>query len=482
MGQEISRSQFSRQDFRRFRARLRQETAQLADWLASGRLADTNHIGGFEIEAWLLDRQGQPAPLNEAFLARLDDAQVVPELSVFNIELNTPPLPLHGTALHQMHSNLDALWQRCQMTAAALDAHVALIGILPTLHPTDLRLEHMSSRQRYRAINEQILLRRRGQPLHLLIRGLDTLQLTQPDVMLEAATTSFQTHLQVSSAAAPAYFNAALALAAPMVAVAANSPLLFGHLLWAETRIPLFEQGVALPGGARANNPSYRRVTFGSGYVRESLLELFNENLLHYPPLLPEALDTAQAGPLPHLRLHNGTIWRWNRPLLGFDANGTPHLRIEHRVMPAGPSIPDTIANAALYYGLVHALARLTPPLSAQLEFAQCRANFYAAARDGLRAEVVWLHGRRGSLQRLLLDELLPLARRGLQTLAIDAADIALYLDIIATRVTQHRTGADWQQRFFTAHGRDLNLLTLAYLEQQRGGRPVHDWADPEHL
>ncbi len=275
---------------------------------------------------------------------------------------------------------------------------------------------------------------------------------------------------------AAAFFNAALLVSAPMVAVAANSPLLFGKTLWQETRIPLFEQGVALADRAHGDDPGYQRVTFGGGYVQESLLELFAENLTRYPPLLPVDLSAEPADRLPHLRLHNGTIWRWNRPLLGFEADGTPHLRIEHRVMPAGPSIADTIANAALYYGLVHALAQVTPPVSAVLDFAQVRANFYAAARDGLQAEVVWLKGQRVPLRQLLLEELLPLARRGLRDLELDAADVTEYMDIISARVDSSCTGADWQQRFLARHGHDLAALTLAYMEQQRGGWPVHEW------
>ncbi|MFZ1642045.1 MAG: glutamate--cysteine ligase [Candidatus Contendobacter sp.] len=478
MGQEIGQSHFTHQDFRRFRARLRQETATLSGWFHADRFAPGGGVGGFEIEAWLVDRQGQPAPLNRAFLERLADPLVVPELSVFNIELNTPPLPLRGDTLRRMHANLENLWQRCQRVAAELDAAVVLIGILPTLRVEDLTLDHMSGRQRYRAINDQILLRRRGRPMELAIHGAETLSLTHPDVMLEAATTSFQTHLQVAAHDAAAFFNAALALSAPMVAVAANSPLLFGKVLWQETRIPLFEQGVALAGGVRSNDPNYRRVTFGSGYIQDSMLELFAENQAHYPPLLPVDLSAEPAEQLPHLRLHNGTIWRWNRPLLGFDPDGRPHLRIEHRVMPAGPSIPDTIANAALYYGLVYELARMTPPVSAVLDFAHCRANFYAAAREGLRAEVIWLNGGRLPLRQLLLEELLPLARRGLRALEIDAADVTDYLDSITARVESGRTGADWQRRFLARHGPDLPALTLAYLERQRSGNPVWEWAD----
>ncbi|MDG4553277.1 MAG: glutamate--cysteine ligase [Candidatus Competibacter sp.] len=478
MGQEISQSEFTHRDFDRFGERLRRETAILGDWFRERRFAPVSGIAGFEVEAWLVDRAGQPAPLNQAFLERMADPLVVPELSVFNIELNAPPLVLGGGALRQMHGHLEHLWRRCQRVAAGLDAVVALIGILPTLRETDLTVESMSDRERYRAINDQILRRRRGRPMQLVIHGAEKLRLSHPDVMLEAATTSFQAHLQVEPEQAAAFFNAALALSAPLVAATANSPLLFGKLLWEETRIPLFEQGVDLPGGDDADNPAYRRVTFGHDYVRNSLLELFEENLAHYPPLLPVDLGAEPIGRLPHLRLHNGTIWRWNRPLLGFEADGAPHLRIEHRVMPAGPSIPDLIANAALYYGLVHALARATTPVPAALPFALSRANFYAAARDGLRAEIVWLNGRRASLRQLLLEELLPLARRGLRALEIDAADADDYLGIVAARVDSGRTGSDWQRRFLARHGPDPNALTLTYLERQRSGRPVHEWAD----
>ncbi|MBK8510408.1 MAG: glutamate--cysteine ligase [Candidatus Competibacteraceae bacterium] len=477
MGQGISQAEFKPADFQRFQTRLGEETGRLAEWFHAGHFARASGVGGFELEGWLVDRAGRPAPLNQAFLARLADPLVVPELSVFNIELNTPPLALHGPALRRMHADLESLWQRCQRVAAELNSTVMLIGIPPTLRAEDLSLEHMSSQARFRAINDQILSRRRGRPMELAIHGEDSLHLTHPDVMLEAATTSFQTHLQVAASEGPAFFNAALAASAPVVAVAANSPLLFGKRLWQETRIPLFEQGVALAGGDASDDQSHRRVCFGSGYVKASLLELFEENLAHYPSLLPADLSEEPAERLPHLCLHNGTIWRWNRPLLGFGKNGEPHLRIEHRVMPAGPSIPDAIANAAFYYGLVHGLAHTRPPISATLDFARCRANFYAAARDGLQAEVMWSDGRCLPLRQLLLESLLPLARRGLLALEIDHADIRDYLQPIAARIDSGRTGARWQRDFLGAHGSDLTDLTLAYLERQRSGLPVHEWS-----
>lgn len=477
MGQDISSSTFTSEDFCRFQTQLRQETQQLADWFRRGQFAMSDPVGGFEIEAWLIDRCGQPAPLNQVFLERMADPLVVPELSVFNIEINTPQLTLQGSVLRQMHANLEGLWQRCQQVAATLDATVMLIGIPPTVRVTDLTLQHMSCQERYRAINQQILSRRHGRAMRLSIYGTEVLHLTHPDVMLEAATTSFQTHLQVTPDNATALFNAALVASAPVVAITANSPLLFGKVLWQETRIPLFEQGVALLGGEQSDDASHRRVSFGGGYLKHSLLELFNENLSHYPPLLPVDLSQENIGQLPHLRLHNGTIWRWNRPLLGFEPDGTPHLRIEHRAMPAGPSILDTIANAAFYYGLIHGLARLQPAIDAALDFGQCRANFYAAARDGLQAEVVWINGQRLPLQRLMQKQLLPLAQQGLLSLHIDPADIDDYLAIIAARVATGHTGAHWQRHFLTRCGHDLSALTLAYRDRQQSGQPVHEWS-----
>ncbi len=477
MGQEIDNSHFTDHDFQRFSQCLRQETALLANWFQQHRFAAEPSIGGFELEAWLVDSAGLPAPINQAYLESLRHPLVVPELSVFNVELNTPERPLRGDVLSRMEADLAELWKRCGAKAREFNATLAMIGILPTVREQDLTLDSMSRWERYRALNEQVLRLRRGQPLRLDIRGGEALCMEHNDVMLEAATTSFQIHLQVKASEAAAFFNAALMLSAPMVAATANSPFLFGRQLWEETRIPLFEQAVAVGGDIAGDAPAYRRVTFGSGYLQSSLLEVFQENLVHYPPLLPQCHDVA-AENLHHVRLHNGTIWRWNRPLIGFGRDGTPHVRIEHRVVPAGPSIADSIANAALFYGLVHALAGASAWRGPALSFAQSRANFYAAARDGLRAEVVWRHGRI-PLRQLLLTELLPLAREGLATLAIAEADIAYYLGIIEARIGSGQTGSRWQQAFVARHGRDMQALTLAYLERQGSGLPVHEWALP---
>lgn len=476
MGQEIARSHFNKQDFQIFNSHLRAETALVQQWFEEQRFAAEPSIGGFEIEAWLIDDKGLPVPINQQFLERLDNPLVVPELSVFNVELNTEPRKLHGDTLARMHSALEQLWNLCNQTAADFDSSLLMIGILPTVREQNLKVTNMSQKVRYRALNEQVLRLRRGSPLVLDVHGRQWLHTVHQDLMLESATTSFQIHLQLQPAKAVRYFNAALILSAPMVAVAANSPYVFGLDLWEESRIPLFEQSVAVGAEGERVQHKYPRVTFGNGYVQQSLQELFEENLKYYPSLLPMVMDEPLSQ-LSHLRLQNGTIWRWNRPLIGFNVKGTPHLRLEHRVMAAGPSIPDTIANAALFYGLIHIYGEQALPPEELLPFDVCRDNFYAAAQYGLTAKIKWLNGKSVELRELVLEQLLPLAKQGLEKLDFNDDNIQTYLGIIEARVTTGRSGASWQRDFVARHGADMCALTTAYLEQQRLGRPVHEWS-----
>ena len=475
MGEEIRQSRFSEADNARYRERLAAETALLARWFAEDRFVHEEPVAGFELEAWLLDAELRPAPKNAEFLARLDDPMASPELASFNFEVNGTPQPLRGHAFSAMHGELARTWQRCRAAAAGIDCRIAMIGILPTAENEDFSLANMSQMARYRALNREVVRLRRGRPLVLDINGVEHLRVTHRDVMLEAAATSFQIHLQVDPARAVRLYNASLIASAPLVAISANSPWLFGKNLWDETRIPLFEQAVAVGGYAGARFGPIRRVTFGSGYVRHSLLELFEENREHYPVLLPE--DMGEVDPqLHHLRLHNGTIWRWNRPLVGFDAAGRPHLRIEHRVVPAGPSIPDAMANAAFYYGLVTSLAEMAVAPESVLPFNRVRDNFYSAARHGLRAAIHWQDGRTHPLPELIRDALLPLARAGLERLEVAADDREQMLDIIAARNATGQNGATWQRAWVERHGRDMRGLTAAYLERQDSGQPVHEW------
>lgn len=468
MGQEIDTTRFTSEDFQLFQQRLRDETGLLSDWFAAGRFCERDIIGGFELEAWLVDDDGRPAPVNASLLSALNHPLVVPELAAFNIEFNTDPRTLQGDVLAAMAADLDQTWSACRRAAADFGARIAMVGILPSVTQADLSLKNMSDMRRYRALNSQVFKLRHGRPLQLYIEGRETLRATHHDVMLEAGATSLQIHLQVPATRAHHYLNAAYILSAPMVATGANSPYLFGQDLWDETRIPLFEQAVEV------GSPGKRRVTFGNRYVHDSLLECFQENLEEYPVLVP--FDRAEPPErLSHLRFHNGTIWRWNRPLIGLEGD-TPHLRIEHRVVAAGPSISDCIANTALFYGLVLALVDGEATPSDSLSFRSARDNFYNCARHGLSAEVEWFDGWRGPVAELLLRSLLPMAQRALLDAGLNESDVQNYLGIIEARVSSGRNGAAWQRQWVATHGADMLALTLAYLERQESGLPVHEW------
>ena len=468
MGQEIDRTRFEAEDFERFARRLAHETQALGALLEAGELSAQGDVGGLELEVWLVGGDGVPRPVNDAFLARLADPNVVHELSRFNVELNVRPQALAGAGLRRLEDDLTATWQACDAVGEALGVRMVAIGILPTVSDAALCPQNMSTSTRYRALNEQVLRLRRGRPIELHVVGHESLRSSHSDVMLEAAATSLQVHLQVPAAAAARTMNAASIVSAATVAIAANAPYLFGRRLWAETRIPLFEQAVDVGGPER-------RVTFGSAYVRASLLELFVENQAHYAPILPIELKP-EAGRFAHLRLHNGTIWRWNRPLVGFDADGTPHLRIEHRPMAAGPSLIDCVANMAFFLGLVSWYAQLDAAPERDLPFSSAKQNFYEAARLGLAARVDWLDGNRWELRRLILETLLPLAQHGLEQLAVQRAAIDRYLEVIQARAAKGRTGSAWQCAFIDRYGPDFAALVRAYRERSASGAPVHSW------
>jgi gamma-glutamyl:cysteine ligase YbdK (ATP-grasp superfamily) len=473
MGDEIDRRYFDAEHFSAFRTRLDAEQKLLRRHFEQAEFSPRGDVAGFELEAWLVDQAGDPLPGNAAFLKALANPLVVPELATFNVELNGSPTALTGKPFSRLFDELSATWAACQQTARTLGCALVAIGILPTVREAMLDSAHMSSMQRYHSLNDRIMALRDGRPLAVDIDGEVPLRTSHPDVMLEAATTSFQIHLQCRPQRAARDFNASLVASAPMVAVSANSPFLFGHTLWDETRIPLFEQSVDV--GDRFPP----RCSFGRDYVHESLLEIFEENYRDHPILLPAVHDTPP-GRFAHVRFHNGTLWRWNRPLIGFDFDGQVHLRIEHRVVPAGPTLKDSIANAAFYYGLIYGLGEWGTPVHERLPFAKARDNFYAAARYGLNARLLWVddHGERElGARQLIVEELLPLARRGLQSRSIPDAEIDEFLGVVGARVESSQNGAAWQRRWVAMHGIDLHELVQAYRERQEQGDPVHTWS-----
>jgi hypothetical protein len=475
MGEEIQYSRFNKTDYQQFASRLKQETELLKSWFDNNNFSTSALMAGYELEAWLIDQGARPVTINEKFLELANNDLLSPELAKFNIELNVEPERLSGNVLSIFEKKLATLWQQCSDTAQSLNSDILGIGILPTLQDSDLTLNNISLLDRYRALNEQILRQRNGVEIELNINGDDHLHTSHKDVMLEAAATSLQIHIQVPADVATRYYNASVLLSAPMVAVSANSPCLFGSRLWQESRIPVFEQAIPTGGYGGAAAGPVHRVSFGTHYVRDSLFECFQENLEHFPILLPVKYQ-ADINEVRHLRLHNGTIWRWNRPLIGFDEDKAPHLRIEHRVCASAPSTIDNIANIAFFYGLVHYYATLDKPPEYEIPFAEAKQNFYRSAQLGLKNQTRWLGGKTDSLQRIILDSLLIEAETGLYKLGIDENDSQRYLSVIKQRVEKNRTGSQWQLDFLNAHQGDRTLLTLNYLKNQKTGQAVHEW------
>ncbi len=476
MGQEIRVCQFSAEDHHQFKSRLRDETKILKHWFDHQEFDPSlEPCVGLEVEAWLVDHNRLPFPGNDQFLTQANHPLLVHELSQFNFEINVDPVRLGPGSFHNVHQQLRQIWQLCQKSSQEIQMAPLLIGILPTLRDEMLSLDYMTKSNRYRALNEQLFALRNGIPLRIDIKGRDHLNLIKHDLMLEAAATSVQVHLQVPPHQAQRHYNASLIASAPLVALTANSPFLYGHELWDETRIPVFEQAVHVASFRNLSGEDVGRVTFGNGYARHSLLELFLENLDGYPVILPLLFEGPQSA-LSHLKLQNGTIWRWNRPIVGQSADLRPHLRIEHRVMASGPTLVDIIANMVFCVGLAYHLAESEIPPEEVIPFSVCRDNFYTCAKHGLSAKIQWMD-QSFDVQDLLLNHLIPKAKEVLIAKGVDRDEVEFYLiEILHQRALNGQNGANWQKYFIDCHGKDFQGLTERYMELQMQGDPVHTW------
>ncbi len=469
MGQDVNRTIFTAEDCQEFQQRLDAETDYLKQMLQAQQFFDQSKVTGFELEGWLLDHNYFPAPINQKFLQEVQDPMVVSELSKFNFEINGSPQLLNGNALLQLQQGLEQTIQNCRHVANSMNASLLHIGILPTLRNKDLSMVNMTPMNRYHALNTQVFESRKQKPIVLEITGREHLKLAHHDVMLEAGTTSFQVHLQTPLDTFVRHFNASLILSAPLIAATANSPYLFGKDLWSETRVPLFEQAIST-----YDMHGRPRVSFGEGYI-QTPLDGFVYNQKSEPVLLPFLYEDS-VDKLRHLRLHNGTIWRWNRPLIGFNEQGVPHVRIEHRIMPAGPTVLDMIANAALYLGACTAMAATEVPAETRLDFSYARDNFYRVAKDGLSADIIWLDGKSWQAASLLLQVVIPLAEKGLAMLNLDEDQRDYFISVLNARIQSRQTGTEWQRAFVRKYGADFSNMTAIYQHNQLSGRPVHEW------
>ena len=473
---------------RTFVRALLEDVHALERMLAEDKIESGIRRIGAEQEMFLVARAYRPKAAALSVLEHLQGQPFTTELAQFNLETNMPPMELGGDCLARMESTLDLLTESAREAAARENAFVLLCGILPTLERSHLTLDWMTPIPRYHQLN-RMMTELRGGTFKTLIKGLDELQVTHDNVMLEACNTSFQIHFQVGADEFAKLYNLAQAVTAPVLAAACNSPLLLGHRLWNETRVALFQQSLDTRSETHIQRGSRQRVSFGERWVERSIMEIYREDVARFRSLIsmPQGesplslLDRGEIPPLSALRLHNGTVYRWNRPCYGL-ADGVAHLRIENRVLPAGPSVRDQVANAAFFFGLMSALSDEHEDITRVMSFDDAKANFVAAARYGLQARVRWIGGRTWDAERLLVDELLPRARKGLLARGLRPEDVELYLGVLEERVRSGRTGAQWALDSLAAMGtrgkpaERYRALARTMMHQQEDGRPVHQW------
>jgi hypothetical protein len=475
MGQEITNTDFTETDEVVFRKKLREETKILKRWFDDRIFDDSTPKCGLELEAWLVTKDFVPEPIGDLFIRTLDHPLVVPEISKFNFELNTDPFPIEGSVFSTLEEKLFNLWKKCEDQAENMGLRALMIGTLPTLRDHMLNMDCLSPQKRYFALNERVMKLREGLPIKLDIEGKDRVHFEHNHVMTECAATSLQIHFGVTQDNAPKYYNASIVSSAFVAALCANSPYFYGKELWDETRIPIFEQSVNIKSFRKSDGEYATRVSLGNGYVHNTILELFIENLDGYSILLPDPMDTDPEW-LDHLRLQNGTIWRWNRPLVGLSDSGRPSLRLEFRVPSAGPTVRDAIANMIFQIALVEYLKGVEN-LEERLPFVTAKKNFYNACKKSLDAEVTWIDGKTHNIQQLLLNEILPKAEKAILNLGIDQSEVQKYLeDIIKQRLTGGQNGANWQKAFVQTHGPRFQEMLEMYYEYQRQNIPVHLW------
>jgi hypothetical protein len=489
VGQQVAARTFTREDRQRYRRKVRVSLDVFARMLSEARFHPERRSFGLEIELNLTDDAGEPALVNAAALEAIADPRFQTELGQFNVEINVPPRLLEGGVFAELERDARASLNDAETRARTVGAHMMIIGILPTVGPDHLRAEVFSANPRYALLNEQVFAAR-GEDLEISIAGVERLFIHADTIAPEAACTSVQLHQQVEPEAFARYWNAAQAIAGVQVAVAANSPFFCGKELWRETRIALFEQATDTRPEELKIQGVRPRVWFGERWVT-SIFDLFEENVRYFPSLLPvcedeDPLETLERGDVPRLgelRLHNGTIYRWNRPIYDV-VRDQPHLRVENRVLPAGPTVVDILANAAFYYGLLRVLAEEDRPVWSSMSFSAAEENFHAGAREGLDARVYWPGLGEVPVGELVVRRLLPLAREGLDGWGVASEDADRLLGIIERRCVTLRNGAAWQSDVFHRLFDDKRLdrpealreMTRRYREHMHSNVPVHDW------
>ncbi|GAA3432498.1 glutamate-cysteine ligase family protein [Kutzneria kofuensis] len=495
MGKDVSDRTFTREDRQRYREKVQRCLDALARMLTDDVFSFPQQQMGLEIELNLVDEKLRPAMANSEVLEKIDDPSFTTELSQHNLEINVPPRPLAGNEAVDLEQELRRTFDNADTKAKDAGAAIVLIGVLPTLRREHFDPRWLTSNRRYTVLNDEIFAAR-GEEMVLHMEGSpmpggepERLRSYAESILPEAACTSVQLHLQVQPDHFAAHWNAAQCLAGVQVALAANSPFLLGKALWHETRIPLFQQATDTRPQELQNQGVRPRVWFGERWIT-SIFDLFEENVRYFQGLLPviddedpiAELAAGRAPRLSELMLHNGTVWRWNRPVYDL-VDGVPHLRVENRVLPAGPTIVDVLANAAFFYGAQRALATQERPLWTQMSFQAAEENLYSGARHGMGAQLYWPGIGWVPPDELVLRRLLPMAHEGLRELGVSDAARERYLGIIEQRCVARRTGSSWQRETVAQleqRGADREAALVGmlrrYVDLMHAGNPVHTW------
>ena len=493
MGEQNVKLNDDETQYQRFMKSLLTEVNALETMLERGLVESGVRRIGAEQEMFLIDKAHKPACKAMDILERIDDARFTHELGLFNLEANLSPQDLKGDCLRLMEDELNDVYRRAREVAAQVDCDIALVGILPTLTKKHLGLDSMVPTPRYHALNDAIRALR-GNDFQFTINGIDQLSVKHDNVMLEACNTSFQVHFQVSPENFARQYNFAQAVTGPLLAAAVNSPILLGRRLWHETRIAVFEYSIDTRSRVQMERGLRPRVHFGDHWLEESVTEIFKEDIARFRIVLTtetedDPMQMIEDGVMPSLnalRLHNGTVYRWNRPCYGVH-NNVAHLRIENRVIPSGPTVADEMANAAFFFGMMAGMSAQYEDIRNHLTFADVKANFLGAARDGIRAQMNWFDDTHLPAKQLILEQLLPLAREGLEEAGIDRGDIDRYLGILHDRVSLRRTGSRWAFESLEkmedngSLDQRLRCIVSSMVEQQSSGRPICEWTLAEY-
>jgi gamma-glutamyl:cysteine ligase YbdK (ATP-grasp superfamily) len=485
MGEAVYKEDFGDAEYREFSVRLENQLDTLRDLLSTPAFCRDEPSIGAELELYLVDRHYRPAAVNEELLALANHPQLTPELNRYNLEFNLSPVSAIGSPFAAMEEELREFLEHLLTLARGIDCSILPIGILPTLAEEHLKQSYMTDRPRYHALTKN-LCGQRGQKMQININGQDSLQMHGEGLTVEGANTSFQLHLRVPADQFARYYNAAQLTAPLSLALAANSPLIGGMRLWQESRIALFKQSVDFREREHADWRQPARVWFGSGWMRKSAWELFAENVALFQPLLPVLFDEGADDPplLQELSMHHGTVWSWNRGVYAPEGGG--HTRIEFRALPAGPTISDMLANAALTIGWTMGVADSVDEYVARLPFKMAEYNFYRAAQFGLDAKLIWPRKHHGGLEERsvndLIEEFLPRAQQGLKQLGVASSDSDSLWKIIEQRFESKTTGAAWQLQRFEYYRQwhtvdeACSKMLADYVDNVMEGNPVASW------